>query len=509
MVSNQNDPSHLLFEPITGVKNSALHFVQAHVRPELLMQDFEQVCQHAQAWHQVLHCIERIDIALDASFFEQADGVALLERQMVRTGTDPRSIGIIVNHAQLLSESERVSQALRKCKGLGLSITLDDLDVGHIHPTYLRSMPIDAVRICAASMQDITVDFVRPSMARGWIDLAHDLCWQVWIKNVDDPALLPHLQRHLCEWVQGPAIAKRMSADEFNHYAQTHGGASASSTVATRTLLLVDDEENILASLKRLFRPQGYKIILANSGQEGLDRLKEAPVDVIISDQRMPNMTGVEFLRQAKTIRPETIRIVLSGYTELQSITEAINEGAIYKFLTKPWDDDLLKAQIVEAFRQKEMMDENHRLSLLVHDMNAQLSQANTNLANLVKEQEAKMGRDQARLFAAHEVLQSIPCPMIGLDSDMMVAFVNAEGEAALGISVGAVLGESAANILPPSLVEMVYAPVHTDLRISLAGRSFVASSRPLMVSQGHVGRLLVLLPCLRGCTGEGGHHCG
>ena len=152
MVSNQNDPSHLLFEPITGVKDRARHFVQAHVRPELLMQDFEQVCLHAQAWHQVLPCIERIDIALDASFFEQADGVALLERQMVRTGTDPRSIGIIVNHAQLLSESERVSQALRKCKGLGLSITLDGLDVGHIHPTYLRSMPIDAVRICSASM---------------------------------------------------------------------------------------------------------------------------------------------------------------------------------------------------------------------------------------------------------------------------------------------------------------------------------------------------------------------
>ena len=220
-------------------------------------------------------------------------------------------------------------------------------------------------------------------------------------------------------------------------------------------------------------------------------------------------MTGVEFLRQAKVLRPDTIRIVLSGYTELQSITEAINEGAIYKFLTKPWDDDLLKAQISEAFRQKVMMDENHRLSLLVHDMNAQLSQANTNLANLVKEQEAKMGRDQARLFAAHEVLQSIPCPMIGLDSDMMVAFVNAEGEAALGISVGAVLGESAASVLPASLMEMVLTPVHTDLRISLSGRSFLASSRPLMVSQGHLGRLLVLLPCLRDCTGEGGHRCG
>lgn len=506
---NQNDPSHLLFEPINGVKDNALHFVQAYLRSEFFVQDFETICLLAQAWHQACGHIQRIHVALDTSFFDHPDGVALLERQLLHTRTDPQLIGIIVNHAQLQPESILVSQTLRKCKGLGLSVTLDDLDIGHIHPSYLRSLPIDAVRICAASMQDITVDFARPCMARGWIDLAHDLSWQVWIKDVDDPALLPHLQRHHCEWVQGPAVAKRMSADEFTCYTQTHAGTSASSKTAMRTLLLVDDEENILASLKRLFRPQGYQIILAHSGQEGLDRLKESSVDVIISDQRMPNMTGVEFLRQAKVLRPETIRIVLSGYTELQSITEAINEGAIYKFLTKPWDDDLLKAQIVEAFRYKGMMDENHHLSLQVQDMNAQLSQANTNLANLVKEQEAKMGRDQARLFAAHEVLQSIPCPMIGLDEDMMVAFVNADGEAALGISAGAVLGGSAASVLPASLMEVVQAPLQTDLRISLSGRSFLASSRPLMISQGQVGRLLVLLPCLRGCTGEGGHHCG
>src|SRR6185369_3349926 len=107
-----------------------------------------------------------------------------------------------------------------------------------------------------------------------------------------------------------------------------------------RTVLLVDDEENMISSLKRLLRREGYRILSAGGGSEGLEILANNRVDVIVSDQRMPQMTGVEFLRRVKTLYPDTVRIVLSGYTELQSITDAINEGAIYKFLTKPWDDE-------------------------------------------------------------------------------------------------------------------------------------------------------------------------
>ena len=112
----------------------------------------------------------------------------------------------------------------------------------------------------------------------------------------------------------------------------------------TRTLLLVDDEENILSALKRLLRRDGYHIVTAlRRGRRPAAHWPRHEVDVIISDQRMPGMTGVEFLRRAKELYPDTIRMVLSGYTELQSIIDAVNEGAIYKFLTKPWDDERLR----------------------------------------------------------------------------------------------------------------------------------------------------------------------
>ena len=123
----------------------------------------------------------------------------------------------------------------------------------------------------------------------------------------------------------------------------------------SRTILLVDDENNIISALKRTLRRDGYSILTANSGKEGLALLTQYEVGVIVSDQRMPLMSGVEFLRKVKLLYPKSLRIVLSGYTELESVTGAINEGAICKFLTKPWDYDLLRDNIREAFLQYEM----------------------------------------------------------------------------------------------------------------------------------------------------------
>jgi DNA-binding NtrC family response regulator len=125
-----------------------------------------------------------------------------------------------------------------------------------------------------------------------------------------------------------------------------------SSQEQLQTLLLLDDEENILRALARLLRRDGYKILMATRAQDAFELLAKHDVQVIISDQRMPEMSGTEFLSRVKDLYPHTIRIVLSGYTDLKSVTDAINKGAIYKFLTKPWDDEQLRQNISQAFRE-------------------------------------------------------------------------------------------------------------------------------------------------------------
>jgi diguanylate cyclase (GGDEF)-like protein len=116
------------------------------------------------------------------------------------------------------------------------------------------------------------------------------------------------------------------------------------------TLLLVDDESHVVTSLARMLRRDGYEILTANSADEGLALLAQHPVDVVLSDQRMPVKTGTEFLSIVRDRYPDTVRLILSGAAEIQDITRAMVDGAIYKFLTKPIDSALLRANVAEAF---------------------------------------------------------------------------------------------------------------------------------------------------------------
>jgi two-component system NtrC family sensor kinase len=115
-------------------------------------------------------------------------------------------------------------------------------------------------------------------------------------------------------------------------------------------ILCVDDERNVLRAVERMFLDENYEIITALSGEEGLEKLSSNEnIKVIISDYRMPGMNGVEFLKKARSLRPETIRIVLSGYADTAAVIAAINEGEIYRFIPKPWSDDELKMTVAKA----------------------------------------------------------------------------------------------------------------------------------------------------------------
>lgn len=221
-----------------------------------------------------------------------------------------------------------------------------------------------------------------------------------------------------------------------------------------RHLMVVDDEENISRSLVRLLKQDQYTIYTANSGKQGLEILAANDIGVIISDQRMPEMSGTEFLSQVSQLYPDTIRIVLSGYTELKTITGAINEGKIYKFLTKPWDDKLLRENIKEAFRQYEMADENRRLTNELSIVNDELSKLNIKLSNSVKTEARSAQINLRSLQVAQEVLQSLPIGIIGIDEDKTIVLANNLAHEIFSSSDTGLIGSNADNILPMSVEE-------------------------------------------------------
>jgi response regulator RpfG family c-di-GMP phosphodiesterase len=154
------------------------------------------------------------------------------------------------------------------------------------------------------------------------------------------------------------------------------------------TIFLADDEESILNSLQRLFRKEGYEILTAKSGKEGLSILHtwKKSVSLIISDQRMPEMTGAEFLEQAKKIFPDSIRFLLTGYSSMDAIIDAINKGAIHRYINKPWDDKDLLFQVRQALEQFELILENKRLLVLTQKQNKELDDYNKNLEKIIEQ---------------------------------------------------------------------------------------------------------------------------
>ncbi|HSF55389.1 MAG TPA: response regulator [Algoriphagus sp.] len=137
-------------------------------------------------------------------------------------------------------------------------------------------------------------------------------------------------------------------------------------------ILYVDDEENNLQAFKATFR-RDYKIFLAISAKDGEEILSREDIDIIITDQRMPEKTGVEFLESIIPIHPKPIRLLLTGYTDIQAVIDAINKGQVYHYLTKPWEEDYLRTVIKNAFEVYALRRENERLTSALLKANEQL----------------------------------------------------------------------------------------------------------------------------------------
>ena len=150
------------------------------------------------------------------------------------------------------------------------------------------------------------------------------------------------------------------------------------------SLLFVDDEANILKSLKRLFRPQGYTIHTAESGAAGLTCLKEHRIDLVISDMRMPEMDGAAFLEQVYRQWPDTVRILLTGYSDITSTIDAVNKGCIYRYISKPWEDNDILLTIQRGLEQKNLERERLRLVQLTQKQNRELRNLNASLEDKV-----------------------------------------------------------------------------------------------------------------------------
>ena len=215
-------------------------------------------------------------------------------------------------------------------------------------------------------------------------------------------------------------------------------------------ILFVDDEENVLKSLKRVFLDYNYEIITVTTVEEGIGVLENtSPVQLVVSDYRMPGTNGVDFLKQVCKRWPDTIRMVLSGYADTASVVSAINEGHIYKFIAKPWNDDELKITIGKAIEHYYLGKKNKELSLELKKKNEELTSINKKLEQIVLERTAKLIFQNKVLKRSQNILDSLPVGVIGIDPEGLVVQCNMKAKELLGKDL---IGTYRMDSLPPGI---------------------------------------------------------
>jgi len=508
----------LLYQPLVDLQTGAVVSLEALVRwqhPELGLlsaQEFlaqadaagqtaaighwvlRRACSDLRSWRQSGRPQLKVAINVATSQFLDprfgADVAAMLDDYAI----DADALSLEITEAALTQAGPDCDQVLAGFKQRGLCLTLDDFGTGHGSLANLKRYPFDAIKIDADFIHNVVTSSSDAAMSRSIIDMAHHLGMRVVAEGVETEGQCDFLRRNMCDQLQGFFFAPPMAAAALQHWLE--GNPSLPPHLLrmhkpARRLLLVDDEPNIVSALRRLLRADQYQIYTANDGLQGLEVLGRQQVDVIVSDQRMPGMLGADFLRKARELAPDSIRIMLSGYTELQSVTDAVNEGAIYKFLTKPWDDEQLRSHIADAFRVKEIADDNQRLHLEVRTANQELAAANRRMIQLLHEKQRQISRDEISLNVAREVLQHLPLPVIGLDDAGMIAFINAAA-ARLFQQHGSLLGNEASSVLPELFGDDgAGAAGHHVARVG--GQPYTVRSYPMGAASASRGSLITL----------------
>ncbi|HTD06315.1 EAL domain-containing protein [Undibacterium sp.] len=322
-------------------------------------------CAQLKEWHETGHPDLTMAVNVSARQFRLQDVPDLVCNVLADTGLSAEYLELELTESLLMQNREVVVKALERLKKIGITLSLDDFGTGYSSLSYLKQFPIDVVKIDQSFIRDVTNSVDGASLTRSIIAMAESLHMTTVAEGVETEGQLGFLNNNHCDAMQGYYFSRPLPKHEMTALlgAGTHLPANSCHREPTkRTLLIVDDDENTLAALQRLLRRDGYRILSTTSPREALELLAIHSVGVIVSDVRMPEMPGTELLRCVKGLYPSIVRIMLSGYTELQSVTDAINEGAVYKFLTKPWDDALLREHLAESFRHYELKLEDERL---------------------------------------------------------------------------------------------------------------------------------------------------
>ncbi|MCS0580748.1 EAL domain-containing protein [Massilia pinisoli] len=311
-----------------------------------------RACEQCCAWQRAGLRAVPVSVNLSARQFSERV-VETVGRILAETGLEPRLLELELTESASMEDPQKTVDILCELKAMGVRLAIDDFGTGYSNLNYLKRFPVDRLKLDQSFVRDLTSDPDDLAIARAVVAMGHGLRLEVIAEGVETEGQLALLAQNGCDEIQGYLFGRPAPADECARMLRDDKAldlGKLSPQPYHRTLLYVDDEVNLLTAIRRSMRQNGYRVLVASSAREAFEILATTEVGVIVCDQRMRGMSGTEFLARVKQMYPAAVRMVLSGYTDLQSVTDAVNRGAIFKFLTKPWIDEELEEAVREAF---------------------------------------------------------------------------------------------------------------------------------------------------------------
>ena len=313
-------------------------------------------CQQVRAWQN--DEVRAVPIAVNVSSrqFQEKNFAQRVCEIIHEAKIDPAFIELEITESFLMRDPEEAVATLRILDDAGISLSIDDFGTGYSSLAYLKRLPIQTLKIDRSFINDITTDPEDASIIEAIIQMSLSLKLKTVAEGVETKEQLAFLRARGCDQIQGFLFSKPLPAEQCTKLLQNNHmlAAETSETHNVRnTILLIDDDKNDLLLLSMQLKNDGYNILTAENAADAFKLLAEFRVGIVLCDRNLPGMDGIEFLRRIKDMYPDTLRISMSGHTDIETLTQAINEGEVYKFVAKPWDEKNIRASIQDGFREQ------------------------------------------------------------------------------------------------------------------------------------------------------------
>lgn len=314
-------------------------------------------CKQCKSWQDKGLNPATIAVNLSAMQFTEKNLKVLVGQILGESGLNSQHLELELTESVSMHDPEKSIAIMVHLRKLGVTLSIDDFGTGYSNLGYLKKFPVSRLKIDKSFVRDLVEDAHDLAICRSIIAIAKSLHLEVIAEGVETVSQLKMLHSEGCDKIQGYYFSAPLPADDCTSLLERDVSLPMEIIrrhTYARALLVIDDEVNILSAIKRTLGRSGYQIFTANNATEAFEILARHQIGVVLTDHQMPDVSGTELLEKMRYMFPDTVRIMLTGNANLHSITQAVNQGAIYKFLVKPWDNGELEKIVLDAFEKFE-----------------------------------------------------------------------------------------------------------------------------------------------------------